>query len=153
MEKEVATHSSILAWRIHGQRNLVGHSPQGHKERVGHDWSNLACVHEMLLWIDFLLLSSSSATHGLIYKYANVNTDSCVKCSSGLIVLLLTAPYSFGIYLPWDMLSFSSPRTPFFLPLAVFLTYAILLNIIHMSPFLLTSWNSLISLFNPPSLH
>ena len=29
-----ATHSSILAWRIPGQRRLVGYSPQGHKESV-----------------------------------------------------------------------------------------------------------------------
>ena len=26
------THSSILAWRIHGQRSLVGYGPWGHKE-------------------------------------------------------------------------------------------------------------------------
>ena len=28
----MATHSSILAWEISGQMNLVGHSPWGHKE-------------------------------------------------------------------------------------------------------------------------
>ena len=28
----MATHSSILAWEIHGQRSLVGCSPCGHKE-------------------------------------------------------------------------------------------------------------------------
>ena len=27
LEKEVATPSRILPWEIHGQRNLVGHSP------------------------------------------------------------------------------------------------------------------------------
>ena len=32
MEKEMATHSSILAWKSHGQRNLVGYSPWGCKE-------------------------------------------------------------------------------------------------------------------------
>ena len=33
LEEGMATHSSILAWRNpHGQRSLVGHSPQGHKE-------------------------------------------------------------------------------------------------------------------------
>ena len=32
LEKGMATHSSILAWRIHGQRRLVGYSPWGHKE-------------------------------------------------------------------------------------------------------------------------
>ena len=28
----MATHSSILAWRIPGQRNLAGYSPWDHKE-------------------------------------------------------------------------------------------------------------------------
>ena len=32
LEKEMVTHSSILAWGIHGQRSLVGYSPQGCKE-------------------------------------------------------------------------------------------------------------------------
>ena len=32
LEQGMAIHSSILAWRIHGQRNLVGYSPQGCKE-------------------------------------------------------------------------------------------------------------------------
>ena len=32
LEKEMATHSIILAWRIHGQRSLVGYSPPGRKE-------------------------------------------------------------------------------------------------------------------------
>ena len=32
LEKEIAIHSSILAWEIHGQRSLVGYSPWGHKE-------------------------------------------------------------------------------------------------------------------------
>ena len=32
LEKEMATHSNILAWRIHGQRSLVGYSPWGHKQ-------------------------------------------------------------------------------------------------------------------------
>ena len=32
MEKEMGTHSSILAWKFHGQRGLAGYSPWGHKE-------------------------------------------------------------------------------------------------------------------------
>ena len=36
LEKEVTTHSSILAWKSHGQRSLAGYSPWGRK-RVGHD--------------------------------------------------------------------------------------------------------------------
>ena len=32
LEKEMATHSSILAGKPHGQRSLAGYSPWGHKE-------------------------------------------------------------------------------------------------------------------------
>ena len=32
LEKGMATHSSILAWRIHGQRSLAGYSPRGRRE-------------------------------------------------------------------------------------------------------------------------
>ena len=32
LEKEMATHSSILAWESHGQGSLAGYSPWGHKE-------------------------------------------------------------------------------------------------------------------------
>ena len=32
LEKGMATHSSILAWRFHGQGSLVGYSSWGHKE-------------------------------------------------------------------------------------------------------------------------
>ena len=32
LEKEMATHSSILAWRIHRLRSLASYSPRGRKE-------------------------------------------------------------------------------------------------------------------------
>ena len=32
LEKEMAMHSSILAWRIPGTEGLVGYSPLGFKE-------------------------------------------------------------------------------------------------------------------------
>ena len=39
VEKEMATHSSVLAWRIPGMGELVGCLLWTH--RVGHDWSDL----------------------------------------------------------------------------------------------------------------
>ena len=39
LEEEMATHSSILAWEIHGQRSLVGCSPWGSKESDTTDYS------------------------------------------------------------------------------------------------------------------
>ena len=32
LEKEMATHSNILAWKIPCWRSLIGYSPWGHKE-------------------------------------------------------------------------------------------------------------------------
>ena len=32
LEEEIATHSSILAWKSYVQRNLMGYSPWRHKE-------------------------------------------------------------------------------------------------------------------------
>ena len=36
LEKDMATHSSILAWKSHGQKILLGYSPWG-SQRVGLD--------------------------------------------------------------------------------------------------------------------
>ena len=43
MEKEMATHSSILAWRIPGMGEPSGLQSMG-SHRVGHDWSDLAAA-------------------------------------------------------------------------------------------------------------
>ena len=41
LEKEMATHSSVLAWRISGMGEPGGLPSMG-SHRVGHDWSDLA---------------------------------------------------------------------------------------------------------------
>ena len=41
LEKEMATHSSVLAWRIPGIGEPGGQPSMG-SHRVGHDWSDLA---------------------------------------------------------------------------------------------------------------
>ena len=43
LEKEMATHSSILAWRIPEREEPSGLPSMG-SHRVGHDWSDLAAV-------------------------------------------------------------------------------------------------------------
>jgi len=43
LEKEMATHSSVLAWRIPGTGEPGGPPSMG-SHRVGHDWSDLAAV-------------------------------------------------------------------------------------------------------------
>ena len=43
LEKEMATHSSVLAWRIPGTAEPGG-LPSTESHRVGHDWSDLAAA-------------------------------------------------------------------------------------------------------------
>ena len=45
LEKEMATHSSVLAWRIPGMAEPDGLLSVG-SHRVGHDWSTLAAARE-----------------------------------------------------------------------------------------------------------
>ena len=48
LEKEVATHSSVLAWRIPGMRE-PGELPSLGSHRVGHDRSDLAAAADIFL--------------------------------------------------------------------------------------------------------
>ena len=55
----VATHSSILAWRI-PRTEGPGGLPSTGSHRVGHDWSDLACMHA---------LEKEMATHSSIFPW------------------------------------------------------------------------------------
>ena len=48
LEKEMATHSSVLAWRIPGTGEPGGLPSMG-SHRVGHDWRDLAAAAETFL--------------------------------------------------------------------------------------------------------
>ena len=48
LEKEMATHSSVLAWRIQGTAELGGLPSMG-SHRVGHDWRVLAAERPSVL--------------------------------------------------------------------------------------------------------
>ena len=50
LEKEMATHSSVLAWRIPGTGE-PGWLPSLGSQRVGHDWSDLAAVAAAYVFI------------------------------------------------------------------------------------------------------
>ena len=47
LEKEMATHSSVLAWRIPGTGEPGGLPSLG-SDKVGHDWSDLAAAAEAI---------------------------------------------------------------------------------------------------------
>ena len=50
LEKEMATHSSVLAWRIPGTWEPGGLPSMG-SHRVRHDWSDLAAAAATVIWI------------------------------------------------------------------------------------------------------
>ena len=72
LEKEMATHSSVLAWRIPGTAEPGGLPSMG-SHRVGHDWSDFAAaaaatILKFLLY-DFTLTAFSQVSwdHQLYY--------------------------------------------------------------------------------------
>ena len=58
LEKEMATHSSVLAWRIPGTGEPGGLPSMG-SHRIGHNWSDLAAV-AAAEWILLHLMSPLS---------------------------------------------------------------------------------------------
>ena len=82
LEKEMATHSSVLAWRIPGTGEPGGLPSMG-SHRVGHNWSDLArvkqpnadeglgtaCFSRLVEWVVvFILFFSLFAILFLFYK-------------------------------------------------------------------------------------
>jgi len=62
LEKVMATHSSVLAWRIPGTGEPGGPPSMG-SHRVGHDWSDLAaaaCLFQSLVEVCHILSKTSS---------------------------------------------------------------------------------------------
>ena len=57
LEEEMATHSSILAWKTHGQRSLVAYIMG--LQRVRHDWSH---------WARMQTFSEIERTRGLTFQ-------------------------------------------------------------------------------------
>ena len=58
LQKEMTTHSSVLAWRISGTEEPDGLPSMG-LNRVGHDWSNLAAAVEAAILDQLIVLKCS----------------------------------------------------------------------------------------------
>ena len=70
LEKEMATHSSILAWRIPGTGEPGGLPSMG-SHRVGHDWSDLAAAAgytDPVFHYNYLFSFSPSSFLHLVWK-------------------------------------------------------------------------------------
>ena len=109
LEKEMATHSSVLAWRIPGTGEPGGLLSMG-SHRVGHDWRDLAAAAaaEVGLWdhshffqhyFFFVLFPSSDFHHSVFH----------LIYSTALIILPLITSSVFFWTRKWQ-------PTPVFLP-------------------------------------
>ena len=91
LEKEMATHSSVLAWRIPGMGEPGGLLSMG-SHRVGHDWSDLAAAAffgrpQMRLYgflyvlIQWILITTcwGRCLLSLLYRWGNITRDG-VTC-------------------------------------------------------------------------
>ena len=71
LEKEIATHSSVLAWGIPEQRSLVGYSPWGHKRVVW--WLNNNNEAEYALKRKPFILLAKTDIHKLLIRCFSFN--------------------------------------------------------------------------------
>ena len=77
LEKEMATHSSVLAWRIPGTEEPGGLPSMG-SHKVGHAWSNLAAEAAAAKW--FVLLPNQGViTVTLFYHYFSYSFNDLKK--------------------------------------------------------------------------
>ena len=85
LEKEMATHSNVLAWRIPGMGEPGGLPSMG-SHRVGHDWSNVAAGN---------YFSSFSL---LLIKFTALFTWPVCPCEHLSCFVCPTFPFAFFTY-------------------------------------------------------
>ena len=70
LEKEMATHSSVIAWRIPGTGEPGGLPSMG-LHRVGHDWRDLAAAADTSAYMDLFFQEQMSQCFSSLRKITN----------------------------------------------------------------------------------
>ena len=78
LEKEMALHTSILAWKSHGQKSQVGYSPWGCKEL---DMTEMTNAQEARLDEEGLLLSIFQSSKDL----SGTQTRKTIRITEGAL--------------------------------------------------------------------
>ena len=76
LEKEMATHSSVLAWRIPGT-GKPGGLPSLGSHRVGHDWSDLAAAAVAVQVV--ILNNGIMVNYYFLFCLSKIHTDAYIK--------------------------------------------------------------------------
>ena len=136
LEKEMATHSSVLAWRIPGTGEPDGLPSMG-SHRVGHDWSDFTAAAAGAAEI-FQVLSVMTTSVFRLVQFGHI-----VGCSLHVFLVLVSVcrtvkfTYHFSIIIPnWSMSVFwcDSVFLSLFYPEGILLRNIILLLITTMPP-------------------
>ena len=80
LEKEMATHSSVLAWRIPGTGEPDGLPSMG-SHRVIYNWSDLAACNKMLIFWSYFHASFSAYIYIKTYNFIQVNLFQLYCCA------------------------------------------------------------------------
>ena len=86
LEKEMATHSSILSWRILGTEEPGGLLTMG-SYRVGHDWSDLAAAAAAQMQPSYVIIFPAKKLIGSIWLWIH---PRCVKLAERFVYLKKT---------------------------------------------------------------
>ena len=85
LEKEMATHSSVLAWRIPGTGEPGGLWSMG-SHRVGHDWSDLAAANILSMFPCTFLLCVLYTRISFFLQWSPTHTPSEKISGTSLVV-------------------------------------------------------------------
>ena len=117
MEKEIATHSSVLAWRIPGMAEPGGLPSMG-SHRVGHDWRDLAAAAAGNWFLSLIFLLFPIVFGFLFFCFSFLLGYSWLTVLCYVLGFLITLNYCqpnrrFSILPPSHSLGDSSPvHTP-----------------------------------------
>ena len=81
LEEEMATHSSIFAWKFHGQKSLAGYSPWGCKT-VRHNEKAHTHTHTQTHTqgdLQRVLVSGTQQSDAVIRKCVGARLQGCVR--------------------------------------------------------------------------
>ena len=81
LEKEMATHSSVLAWRIPGMEEPGGLPSLG-SHRVRHNWSNLAAAAAAVWFLQWKTLKRTFKEELPIFSAIDLWCDQLMTCLS-----------------------------------------------------------------------
>ena len=100
-EKEMATHSSVLAWRIPGTGEPGG-LPSTGSHRVGHDWSDLPYLTLPYLTLPYSHLNLNVCSYHILLKAENLNVCHLLTTCSVLSTLQIGTFSHFIFADTWD---------------------------------------------------